>query len=124
MREPASARLDAGDGVRCTTASAHVLRLCVVGGATVLLTSVAGVAVYAAAVTVPLLAVVAVTSRGRGWRVAATVVAALTFLEVTWMLAWVLWRSVTGSFVVGLGAALVLTQVFRKATLDRRRRVG
>jgi hypothetical protein len=93
-----------------------LLRLVVIVGTSALLTSLTGVAVYAAPITVPLLALVAATSRGRGCRVAATVVAALTFLEVAWMLTWALWNSMAGTFVVALTAALALTYAFWNAT--------
>jgi hypothetical protein len=113
MPERSNARLDAHDGVqRVSRTFVSLLRLFVIIGASVVLTSLAGVAVYAAPITVPLLALVAATSRGRGWRAAATVVAALTFLEVAWMLIWVLWNSTAGSFVGGVAAALVLTYAF------------
>jgi hypothetical protein len=117
MPEHAIAGHRASNGVRhATNALVSLLRLFVIVGASTLLTSVAGVAVYAAPITIPLLAIVAATSRGRGWRVAATAVVALTFLEVVWMLTWLLWPSLGGSFVLALGAAVALTYAFWKMT--------
>jgi hypothetical protein len=91
-------------------------RLIVIVCAGLLLTSIAGAAVYAAPITLPLLALIAATSRGAAWRVAAIVVSALTFLEVAWMLAWTQWKNPLGTFLVATSAALVLASVAWNST--------
>lgn len=116
MPEHTSARLDEHDRlVRTVGPIATFFRLVVIVVASLLLTSIAGVAVFAAPFTLPLLYLVAAKSHATGWRVAATIVATLTFLEVAWTATWTIWRNPLGSFAVAIAAALAFASPFRIA---------
>lgn len=104
--------------VRAPTAEALVVfgRFGVIVAAGLLLTSIAGAAVMAAPVTVPLLILIAARSRGTGWRVAGTTVATLTILEASWTLTWALWKEPAGSFGLALTVALAFAYVLWRST--------
>lgn len=102
---------------RLARASTSLLRAVLLIVAASFLTSIGGLAIYAAPLTLPLLFLVAVTSRATGWRVAAAVVGSLTVLEVGWMLTWVLWSSPVGSLLLAIGATTVCVIPFWVAAL-------
>jgi hypothetical protein len=102
-------------------AIASLLRMLLIAGAAVLLSSLAGAAVIAAPVTLPLLVLIVLTSYRRVWRVAATTVAALTVLEAAWTITWELWKHPIGSLApAAASAALFYFGIARLAETTHR----